>query len=778
MQREFYDKPEALLFLVEIAISHDDTSLKQLAAVEARSLVSKHWVKVPAQQKPKVREQLLRATLNDPTSIVRHSCARLVSAIAKLDIADGEWNDLPGTLAQSALSSNKDERAIAVYVLYTIIEAAGEQLQDKFDDIMALFEKTIRDTESPETRVNTLLGLSKLADYLSAEEHEKIITAFQNIFPTMVAVLKESIDEEDEGRAMQAFEVFQSLLASEPQIMNPHLKDLVQFMNQVASNTEVEEDSRTQAINFLMQSARYKKLKLQGLQLGQSLTLMALQVVTELGDTEADGDDITPARSALGLLDLLAQTLPPSQVIVPLLNSLGPYFNSQDGAYRRAGIVALGMCVEGAPDFISTQMKEIFPVVLRLLEDPEPKVRQATLHSVARLADDLAEDIAERHEQLVPLLVKNLSNALQHNNGEETGPTADIIKASVAAIDSVVDGMDEKDVVPYQSELVPALQQLFGHPNYKIKALSASALGSVASSAGEAFNPYFDQTMHLMQDYATKKESEEELELRASVTDAMGEMSTAAGSERFKQYVEPLMRASEEALQLDHSKLKESTYILWGNMATVYGAEFKPFLDGVVKGLFACLDQEEGDMDVSLSDAARKLIGQEATGGGEKVSVADDEEDDDNIEDVDFDDEDDWQDFSTTTPIALEKEIAIEVIGNVITQTKEAYLPYFEKTIEQILPLAEHSYEGVRKATIGTLHRAYATLWQVCEETGQMEKWKPGKPMVEPPAEVKKLGEILMTATAKMWLEEDDGYVLPLLYRLILRCFSCFYKPA
>jgi hypothetical protein len=33
--------------------------------------------------------------------------------------------------------------------------------------------------------------------------------------------------------------------------------------------------------------------------------------------------------------------------------------------------MALGMCVEGAPDFISTQMKEIFPMVLQLLADPE-----------------------------------------------------------------------------------------------------------------------------------------------------------------------------------------------------------------------------------------------------------------------------------------------------------------------------------------------------------------------------------------------------------------------
>jgi hypothetical protein len=268
--------------------------------------------------------------------------------------------------------------------------------------------------------------------------------------------------------------------------------------------------------------------------------------------------------------------------------------------------------------------------------------------------------------------------------------------------------------------------------------------------------------MHLMQDYATMKASEEELELRANVTDAMGKMSTSAGPTHFKNYVEPLMRASEEALHLDHSRLKESTYLFWGCMSKIYGADFSPFLEGVVKGLFACIEQDEGD-DVSLGDAARELAGKEILVGGQKVRVADVIEDDDGIEDLDFDDEDDWQDmdFGGVTPIALEKEIAVDVLGDIVTHTKAAYLPYFEKTIEQVLPLVDHRYEGVRKSAIGTLHRSYAALWQVLEESGRMEKWEPGKPLVQPPAEIKKFGEILMTATLKMWMEETDGYVSP-----------------
>lgn len=744
--------------------------LKQLAAVEARSQASKHWVKVQADQKPALREQLLRSGVGESNELVRHSVARVISAVAKVDLEDGQWADLPNFLMRAADGGNKDERAVSIYILFTILETLGEGFEEKFQDLFTLFSKTIRDPESSEVRINTLLALSKLAMYLDSSENMAPVKAFQDLVPAMVAVLKDAIDQSEEDRIMQAFEVFQTLLGYDPALLTVHLKDLVIFMNEIAANTQIDEDTRTQAISFLMQCVQYRKLKIQGMRLGEQLARSALQIVTELGDAAPNDEDITPARSALGLLDMLAQSLPPSQVVVPLLHALGQYLNNSNPDYRRAGIMSLGMVVEGAPDFISTQMKEIMPMVLQLLADGELKVRQASLHAVARLADDLAEDLNREHEKLMPLLFKNLASAMQESNGEEEGPTVDIMKAGLSAIDAVVDGLDEKDVAQYQNELVPILHKLFKHPNFRIKGLSAGALGSLASSSGEEFLPFFDDSMHLLQEFAAVKDSEDELDLRASVTDAMGEMAAAAGPERYQPYVEPLMRATEEALHLGHSRLKESTYIFWGAMAKVYSEHFATFLGGAVKGLFACLEQDDDDLELSLGEGAKDLIGQEVTVAGRKVKVAGADDDDDDepvgedgeIEDVDADeDEDEWDDITATTPLALEKEIAIEIIGDLVTHTRSSYLPYFEKTIEMVMPLVEHPYEGVRKATISTMHRSYAMLFAIAEESGQMPKWKAGLPLqVEPAKEVKKFGEILMTATVKMWTEEDDRYVV------------------
>ena len=172
LQNEFYKDSASLLFLIQLATSHDDPNLKQLAAVEARSLVSKHWLSIPADQKPHVRTQLLQATLNEDAPLVRHAGARVISAIARVDLQDGEWADLPGFLLQAATSAKKEERAIGIYILFTILETLGEGFQEKFHELFTLFGKTIQDPESPEVRINTLLALSKLGVHLDSEEDE------------------------------------------------------------------------------------------------------------------------------------------------------------------------------------------------------------------------------------------------------------------------------------------------------------------------------------------------------------------------------------------------------------------------------------------------------------------------------------------------------------------------------------------------------------------------------------------------------------------------------
>jgi hypothetical protein len=77
-----------------------------------------------------------------------------------------------------------------------------------------------------------------------------------------------------------------------------------------------------------------------------------LQVATEVSNSSMNDDEIILAHSALALIDSMAQQLPASQVIVPLLKVLRQYSESPKPNDRRAEILGLGMGVEGTTDFL------------------------------------------------------------------------------------------------------------------------------------------------------------------------------------------------------------------------------------------------------------------------------------------------------------------------------------------------------------------------------------------------------------------------------------------
>ncbi|KAL8690882.1 MAG: hypothetical protein Q9218_003775 [Villophora microphyllina] len=763
LKADFYPLPESLSVLLQLLVSDEPESLRQLAATQARSLVPKHWKSLPDGQKPQIRQHVLQKTLEEEQQLVRHASARVITAIAKIDLEDGQWPDLFDTLVQAANSQSPKHRAVGTYILFTTIEAFGEDMTAKIPQLLQIFGKTIGDTQSAEVKINSMLGVSRIAILLDADEDEASLDTVQDLIPQMVAILKQAVDAGDEDRTNQCFEVFQTLLGCDSAVLNKHFKNLLQFMTNIAADTDTDEDARTQALSFLMQSVRFRKLKVQGLKVGEHLTLKALEIVPELGDSDANDEDVTTARSALMLIDVLAESLPPSQVVVPLLHNLGSYVNSLDPDRRKAGILALGTVVEGAPDFINTQLHEILPLVLRLFDDSEDKVRRAALDTIMRLAEDLAEDLGKEHAKLIPALVKHLDAGMSKMTGPDDKKNLDTIKASCNAFDALVDGLEPEATTQYLPELVPRLSRLFTCPDPKTKAASIGALGAMAGSAGEGFAPYFEETMNSLADYVRIKDSEEELDLRCTTCDAMGAMALAVGAEPFQKYVRPLMEATEEGLHLDHPKLRETSFLFWGNMAKVYKDDFKPFLEGVVKAIFESLESEESDLDVELGEEAADLVGKEVTIGGKKVKVSAISDDDlvgaDEIEDLDGmgndDDESDWGDLQTITAVAQEKEIAVEVVGDILTHVTSHFVPYIEKTVEVVLVLTEHSYEGVRRAAIATLYRLYAAVWGLQPEG--IQKWEPGLPLQQQPTnEVSKLGNIVATATLALWGEEED----------------------
>lgn len=763
LQKNYYNHPESLLLLIEILCTHGDVNVRQQAAVQAARLTPKHWKAIPKEQKGAVRQHLVEATMKEQNAKTRHSGSRLIAAIANIDFDNDEWPELRPALFGLANNSDVAQRAVGSYIIYSVLEANPTHFQDDVHNLLQLFNQTLKDPQSADVRINTLMSIGAMLMLVETDEDQQSVDAIQTLVPAMVDVLKGAAEANDDEKVKQAFEVLQQFLAYESVLLGAHLKDLLQFMIDLAANKNADDEVRSQALAFLAQSVRYRRMKIQAMRdMSAQLVVKSMQILTEIEDDE-DDDDLTPARSALTLLDQLASDLPPRQVLVPLLDEFPKFSASNDASLRKAGILALGTCAEGAPDFVMTQLKTILPIILRLLNDPDGEVRHASLVGLTHLAEEMAEDLAVEHEAIIAALLKNLQAAMSPaSDPKAERKNSAVIRSVCAAFDALSEGLKAETMKQYAHQLIDPIGNLLSHPDSKVKIAASGALGAIAGSLEADFKPYFEKTMTALGHYVSIKDSEEDLILRSGVCDSMGRIALAVGPQMFQPYVVELMKASEEGLHLDNERLRETSFILWSSLSRVYGNEFKPFLSGVFKGLFEALELEEDEVVINLTEEEKAIVGdsEELITGGKRVKLrqADDDENDDM---GDEDDEEDWEDFAGAAE-AMEKEVAVEVLGDVIANScgSEEVKEYLEKAVEISSNLIDHPYEGIRKASVSTLWRSYARVWQLMEdETGT--KWEPGFPPKQTPTPVLvKLGEMVTKPTMDLWAEEGDRSVV------------------
>jgi hypothetical protein len=769
LQKNYYTKPESLILLIEIALTHGDAAVRQLASVQSLRLLGKHWEQTSEDKRQLARNHLLEGTLKESTKPVRHALARLLAGIVGLELELGQSDEFLKQLMPLNTSDNVVAREVGSFLLYTMLEDDPTHFSDHLHQLLQLFQARIEDPESKEVRINIVRAIGAILMIIEPETDAQAVQAIQGLLPSLVNILKATVEAEDEESYKAVFEVFQSFVAYDSAFVGKHFRELLQFMVDLASNGNAEEDARTQALAFLIQSVRSRRMKIQAMKdMAAQLMVKAMHIVTEL-DAD-DEEETTPARMAIGLIDELSNEMPPRQSVLPLLEQFPAFATNQNPAFRMAAMLALGNAAEGAPDFISSQLQPLLPTIVNLLRDPENQVRHAALVGLIHLADEMSEEMASHHEQIMSAVLQNLEAASQ---GPSDKANIRIIRCACGALDTLGEGIDKKTMAQYGPNLVGPMVRLLDHDDFGIRAAAASAIGAIAASMDAAFQPYFADVMKVLGKFVTIKDNDEALDLRSSTCDSLGRIAMAVGPETFQPYVMELMTASEEALRLENPRLKETTFILWSNLSKVYKGEFQHFLDGVMKGLFASLELEEEELELPGLDPEQLEEDGSIVIAGRRIKVkAPDNQDDIVIAgggDDEWDDIEDMDDFDPVTAIALEQEIALDVLGDVISNScnHTDLEKYAQKTIEAVAPFANHHYGRCRQVGIATLWRTYARVFQIWEE-GSGLKWQTGIPVkVAPPATIMHIGAQLYESTMSIWSEDVERSVVTGINRVV-----------
>lgn len=160
LRDKFYKSPLCIPVLVHILQTSHDVAVRQLAAVEARKLLKDHWSEDFA---PQIRASILTSTLAESDAKTRHASARLISAIGKVDMEGAKWPELAFFCQQASTSQRASDREVGLFVIFSLFETEPEFFEDKFEDLLQLFQHTIMDPESREVRQTTLRCLGELS---------------------------------------------------------------------------------------------------------------------------------------------------------------------------------------------------------------------------------------------------------------------------------------------------------------------------------------------------------------------------------------------------------------------------------------------------------------------------------------------------------------------------------------------------------------------------------------------------------------------------------------
>ncbi|KAH7099343.1 ARM repeat-containing protein [Auriculariales sp. MPI-PUGE-AT-0066] len=697
VKRDYYLNPQTIPALFDIiatlAESWGKRGVRQLAAVELRKRIGadehRLWTALPQDIRITIKQKSLEISLSESQRPVRNSIARVISAIANIELPLNTWLELLRFLDESCNSATAAHREVGIFVLHAVLESIVGQSQyaAQISSFMELFARLLLDPESLDVRVTTIRSLGVVADYIGERDKDDI-RRFAALLPGIITVLGQCITNDDEPSSRHIFGW--------------------------STDKNISSELRIMALNSLDWLVKYKRSKVQSLNLAPQIIQSLILAVAEPED-DLDGESVYSA--ALRVVDELALKLPPTQVFPSVLATAQQCIQNSDPQIRRAGLLILGVSVEGCSDHMQSRMELIWPIL-----EAEPAATAA-----CSVCEYLGDECVERHAVLVPGLL-----ALMGDDATQ--------KDATTALGSLIESLEEV-IGDYLPILMDRFVSLLDSASVKVKTLATACIGSTASAAHQNFLPYFQPIMAKFETALSLSDEGDEGDLRGITIDSIGTLAEAVGREAFAPYFHPMMVKSFELLQTTQTpRIHECAYILWGILAGVYTDDFQQYLPRCIPPL--------------LESCQKADIEGETTGQSEVDALA--------VDDTDTGDlDEEGVNIEVNSAITSQKEIAVDTLGTLFAHTTTAFMPFVERSTLVLIDMLEHYYEGIRKAAVSSLFEFVQTMYKLSNQG----TWEPGfPPAVYLHGAVSDIVQHSLAALIHMYSTEDDKDVVTTLF--------------
>ncbi|VDP80524.1 unnamed protein product [Echinostoma caproni] len=359
---------------------------------DIKTMYQQRWLQFPQDARMYIKQNVGLLHYCD------RSAAQCVAYIACAEIPAMQWPDLMDRLLENVINDSSSEAC-----KHSTLEAIGYICQD-IDERNYIMQVVCESTQSthPQIRVAALQCLVKIMSlyYGYMETYMK-----QALFAITLDAMKDIIPEV----ALQGIEFWSTVCDEE--------------IDLAIDAAECFEKGQPPAISSMF----YAK---------GALVFIAPILMEILAHQSMDDDEWNPSKAAGVCLMLLAQCCEDAivELVIPFVNE---NIKKPDWRYRDAAVMSFGSILEGPdPTALKPLVQSAMPVIIELLRDESPAVRDTAAWTIGRVCETLP-DVALQETYLLPLL-----NGLVEGLSAEPRVAANVCWAFSSLAESAYDVAD------------------------------------------------------------------------------------------------------------------------------------------------------------------------------------------------------------------------------------------------------------------------------------------------------------------------------------------------
>uniref|UniRef100_A0A7S0LEM7 TOG domain-containing protein n=1 Tax=Coccolithus braarudii TaxID=221442 RepID=A0A7S0LEM7_9EUKA len=642
-----------------------------------------------------VKNQLLICIQNEPQRNIQKKVCDAVGQLAVKQLNDdlNAWPELGPFILGATGGSNPQLHEAAFTILNALAEFIAEKWPQWHPTLLQIFNSSLGSNFPLQVRN---AALRALASFLMVVDDAKVRQPFQDLVPLMLQTIAAALTENAEDECREAIEVFVELADSQIKFLKRYLQDCVSAMLQIASMTNLQDNVRHLALEFLLTVAESAPTMARKLpDFVNNAVPVALQMMLEIEcdtpeelreweeeDDEEEDTEINNYDVGEEALDRLAIAMGGKTMMPVLSEKIQEWFQHTDWKHRHAALMAISQSGEGCEAQMAKQLEMIVRTIVTKFGDPHPRVRWAAINTIGQMSTDFGPKLQKKlHSTVLPALLGAMDDQSKRVQAH-----------AAAAVINFCEHCERATLQPYLHALLGKLLLLLRRDGQRrVQEQAVTAVASVADKAESDFTPFYDDFMPPLKFFLQQAaDSKEYRMLRGKAMECISLIGVAVGQEKFgpdaQAVMEMLIRTKSSELDADDPQV---SFMLQAcaRICKCLGEAFKPYLPFVIPPL---LHSAQIDPELHVTDADDDEDGVEDEEGMESVTVAIRGQGNKRI--------------TIRTSALEEKATACSMLHSYVMDLKEGFFPYVHDVAGTLVPLIKFQYmDDVRTAAMMTM---------------------------------------------------------------------------